>query len=609
MDNESKDDIAGSGTGLTEQSLRGEVVKVLFESADGAYSVLRILDAQGIEHTVKGPITGAFQGQGVEVSGVWENHKEHGRQLKVSSYKFVLPATPEGIKRYLCSGVLPGIGPKLAGCIVDTFGVKTLEILDRFSARLREVSGLGKKRIEQIRKAWQENVERRSADIFLQGLGISQAYCNRIHKFYGADAAEIIKANPYRMADDVNGIGFLMADRAAASLGIGKNDEKRLRAGILYTLNQLRGAGHTCYPADELLRCAAETLDIEPSDALRGLHSAVDTKDAVIVPRPQQPDMIYLGELFSAESELPGLLFRINSMRNHAGAKMQKVPPRNDLNLSEEQLLTVKRAADNPISIITGGPGVGKTTVIGEIVRRALACRLKVFLAAPTGRAAKRLSETSGITAMTIHRMLKWEPVEKKFIFNINNRLSCDLLIVDEISMLDITLALHLFRAVKPGTTVVLVGDADQLPSVGPGRVLNDFIDSGVFTTTCLRKIFRQGAGSRIVINAHAVNEGFIPEVPVTSKDELTDFYWIEQDEPEKVSELIMKLVSRRIPSRFGFDPMKDIQVLSPMNRGICGTYALNEMLREAVNPGSKPQFKSRPACLREHRAPAGTGS
>ena len=570
---------------------------MVFESGDEAYSVFRILDPQGVEHTAAGPVMGVYAGQGIEITGSWETHKEHGRQFRVREYKFTLPATEEGLKRYLASGVVPGIGPKTAEAIVGRFGLKALEVLDRYSSRLKEIPGLGKKKIEAIRKAWQEHAEKKEIHIFLQGLGITPAYCARIIKTYGDNAAEAVRENPYALADDINGIGFLMADKVASNLGIGHKDIRRLKAGILYALNRLSQGGHSCCPEENFIKYSCDLLGVEDSDARAGLDEAVSENKAFI-DEDAEPGtrMIYDRAMFKAETELPLLLDRIAAAPRHYGQRLSKAPhPREgSASLSEKQLSAVDAVGRNALTIITGGPGVGKTTVVGEIVRRAFATKTKVYLCAPTGRAAKRLSESSGLGAMTIHRMLKWEPVEKKFIHGAENPLKCGLLIVDEVSMLDLPLSVCLFRALRPGTTVVLVGDADQLPSVGPGRVLNDLIDSGIFHVTKLTEIFRQGAGSRIILNAHAVNHGKMPELPAKdSRSELSDFYWVEQEDPEKVVDIIRKMIVERIPARFGFDPLSEIQVLTPMNRGNCGTSAINKLLQESLNDGHKIGFKS----------------
>lgn len=576
----------GNKSGLAAHTLRGEVSRIIFENDEGHFSIVRLVDAQGVEHTVVGNFSGIFEGQSLEVTGKFETHKEFGNQLRAEHFRFLLPSTREGIIKYLSSGMIEGIGPKNAENIVNHFGDKTLEILDHYSARLKEVPGIGKKRAAQISEAWQAQSARREIFIFLQGLGISSLYCQKLYKEYGDKTAEVVKENPFRLADEIDGIGFLMADNIASSLGIDKVNRQRLAAGTLYTMNQLITSGHCCYPIKEFSTKCAETLRIDPEIADRGVEEAINQGFIRI-----ENGMAYSVNLLRAEIELPKYIYGLGSCREHPGLKMAKIAPAKGLQLSEEQQHAVERIGKYPLNIITGGPGVGKTTVIHEIVRRALAAKLKVYQAAPTGRAAKRMSEATNFPAMTIHRLLKWEPDKRKFAYNADHKLPCDLLIVDEISMLDITLALCLFRAINFGTSVVLVGDADQLPSVGPGRVLDSFLRSGMFAVTQLTQIFRQGAGSRIISNAHRVNHGEMPEKFNDTK-QLSDFYWIEQDDPEKVLELIVRLQTERIPQRFGFDPLRDIQVLTPMNRGSCGTRSINDCLQNILNDGHKPLFK-----------------
>jgi exodeoxyribonuclease V alpha subunit len=571
---------------LTEYTLRGEIARVIFENDAGTYSVLRVNDAQGVQYTVVGSFSGAFEGQSIEVTGHWEKHQEYGRQLRAESFRFILPSSRDGIIRYLASGMIEGIGPKLAECIVDHFGEKTLEILDRYSARLKEIPGIGKKRAEMIRDAWHEQAARSDIFIFLQGLGISSLYCQKLYKTYGDRAAEVVKENPYQLAEDITGIGFLMADKIAISLGIEHNAVQRLTAGAVYSMNQLTQSGHCCYPQELFIEKCAEILRVSNEEALQGINNAIN-KQLILT----SENMIYNASLFKAEAELPAHVLRLASVQGHSGERMQQVPARNDLNLSHEQIGAVENTARYPLSIITGGPGVGKTTVVGEIVRRAAVAGLRVYLAAPTGRAAKRMSESTNFPARTIHRLLKWEPAEGRFAYNQKHPLPCQVLIVDEVSMLDVPLALSLFRAIKDGTTVILVGDSDQLPSVGPGTVLHSFLQSGMFSVTHLTKIFRQGAGSKIIVNAHRVNRGQMPEEDQKA-NQLSDFYWIRQEEPEKALELIVKMTSERIPQRFNFHPVNDIQILTPMNRGLCGTQGLNQSLQEVLNAGHKPQFK-----------------
>lgn len=589
-------DEKSSKTNITEHVLRGEISHIVYKNEEGTYTVFRIKDEKENEHCVVGPITNAYEGQGIELKGVWENHREHGRQFRASSFRYILPNTPEGIKRYLASGLIPGIGPKLADCIVKQFGSQTLDILNNYSARLTDIPGFGKKRLEMVRKAWSEHAEKRDIFIFLQSLGISNTYCQRIFNKYGVDTPRFVKENPYRLAEDIDGIGFIMSDRIALNLGIEKECDARLTAGVLYSLNRLGESGHVCFPETEFIKYASRLLDVEDPAAMRGLELAVENGIAVRDNLPGYEKMVYSSFLFNAEKELASLINRLAGISFHKGQKIldkaSGVAAKFAFNTEQnEAVLSVKKS---PLSIITGGPGVGKTTVIGEIVRRAKIARLRVYLAAPTGRAAKRLSESCKFTAMTIHRMLKWDPARKNFVYGSGRPLPCDLLVIDEISMLDVPLALSLFKAVTPGTTVVMVGDADQLPSVGPGNFLTDLIMSGKAKITHLCQIYRQSEGSRIIVNAHAVNSGRMPDVAPVPKEQLSDFYWIDQDDPDRVVGIICDMMKDRIPKRFGFNPIQDIQVLCPMNKGSCGTISLNKTLQNLLNSENlhhKPQF------------------
>lgn len=583
-----------AGDAVTETTLRGEVEKVIYQSDDDSFSILNLKDSQGNLHCVCGAVSGAYAGQGIEVTGKWEFHKEHGRRLKVSSYSFTLPTTTEGIEKYLASGIIKGIGAKYAKEIVKTFGDKTLKILDNASVRLREVPGLGQKRIKAIKKSWAENAEKRNAQICLQSLGITPAYFNRIYNNYGNECAEIIRKDPYRLASDIDGIGFIMADRIAEKSGIGKADAKRLKSGVTYALSQIRLSGHVCMPRGEFIQTVARLLDVEEANAEQALELALLEDLAVIRRSHSGIDMVYEPGLLRCEEELPKLIANLAVREKHFGHAVLnfRTPP--DSKFSGEQLRAVETAGASAFSIITGGPGVGKTTVVSEIVRRASAAKLNIVLAAPTGRAAKRMSETTGLPASTIHRLLKWDPAERRFVHGRANPLQYELYVLDEVSMLDLPLSVAFFRAVRPGACVILVGDADQLPSVGPGNVLNDLIECGLVPVSRLTKIFRQGAGSGIIHAAHNVNEGKMPDDGLHyPKNELADFYWIEKEEPEEAADVIERMMIDRIPARFGFDPKNDIQLITPMNRGVCGTVAMNERLQALVNGESKLAFTS----------------
>ena len=557
---------------LTATRLTGEITRIRFQNPDTGFCVADILSDDDRKLTVCGIIPGCAEGQCIEADGHFEKHENFGLRFRVDEARIVPPVTAAGIERFLRYQI-SGIGPKTAASIVKHFGKETIRILDLYPGRLCEVPKIGKNKAALIANAWKNSKTHRDNMIFLQGLGLTPAYCQKLMNCYGERTVEIVRANPYRLAEDINGIGFLKADAVALELGFAPDSVERMSAAVVFTLNNMINDGHVCAPADELLRRTSE-LAKQPLETIRrGLDSALERNLLYC-----DKNCCYTPYLLIAENRLPSTVAKLAQNSLFAGRKLAKIAPRGDLTLDELQHQAVNAVFHHPLTIITGGPGVGKTTVIGEIVRRAKAARIKLALAAPTGRAAKRMSESSGVEAKTLHRLLK-----------------CDLLIVDEVSMLDIILAYQLFQAIPQGCSVILVGDSDQLPSVGPGRILNDFINSGFFHVTKLTKIFRQAAGSRIIVNAHRVNQGILPEKPPASDNSLQDFYWIEQDDPERCAGLIAKLVSERIPQRFGFDPMSDIQILCPMNRGSCGTAALNEQLSALLNNNTRQfQFGSR---------------
>ncbi len=581
-------------SGGKEENISGEILRIVFGSEDGQYVVLRLLDANFQEQTLVGPLGGVLEGQDIEAWGRWETHKQHGRQFRVSRFRALLPSSAKGVRRYLASGIIPGIGPKLAERIVDRFGEKTLEVLDKYSVRLREVPGIGRKRIDQIREAWRRHAEERSVRIFLQGLGMGPSTTTRVLQRYGQGAAEVVRRNPYVLAREVRGIGFSTADRIAGQLGIEPTSPLRLAAGVVYVLQQLGDRGHTCYPQSQLLEEVARTLDVDEDHVRIGLERAL--VDGTVRAESEvvggSDPYLYLHHLHAAESELAAALGALLD----GPAPAPQSPPRFGgplwERLNAEQKQAVARAFTAPVSLITGGPGVGKTTVVGQIVTEARRCGLRVLLAAPTGRAAKRLAESCRREARTLHRLLKWDPKHRTFVHNADRPLRCDLLIVDEVSMLDVVLANHLFAAIAPGTRVVMVGDKDQLPSVGPGFLLHDLIDCGRVPVTYLTHIYRQQENSRIVWNAHLVNRGEMPDLRRPPLGELRDFYWIDEGDPDRVMALIARMASERIPRSFRFDPRSDVQVLVPMHRGSCGASALNALLQQALNPNGSPAFR-----------------
>ncbi|MBP5640361.1 MAG: ATP-dependent RecD-like DNA helicase [Victivallales bacterium] len=569
--------------------LNGEVKRVVYESPDSDYAVLRLTDSHGMEQTLVGDLKNVLEGQTIDAVGKWESHREHGRQFHVQSYQSVLPSTAEGIQKYLSSGILPGIGDVYAKRIVEHFGAETLEILDNYSERLKEVPGIGRKRIDEIRNAWQMQSSQRQTDVYLQGLGISPAFCKKIRERYGeVTAAEIVRRNPYRLAAEISGIGFLSADKIAAKLGIANDSPLRLCAGMVYTLEEFQGNGHVCVTKEQLLASAKEKLSVGEPELESGLAEALAQGQVISeVSRINgDKEMFFTRQIYQAETELAEA---VNVLLAHGAARLNVSAEwlgEGFARLNEAQKQGVVNAFTWGFSIITGGPGVGKTTVVGQIVALAKRLRMTMMLAAPTGRASKRMSEATGESAQTIHRLLKWDAQKHGFAQNADNPLDCRLLIIDEVSMLDTQLAASLFRAVRPGTHVVLVGDKDQLPSVGPGAVLHDLIACGRIPVSYLREIYRQADGSRIITNSHAVNQGRMPDCrPLPAGMPPADFYWVEQENPVAAAEMIVRLVTERIPKVYGFDPMADVQILSPMRKGECGTQLINERLQEALNP------------------------
>ena len=587
------DQNTGVSISLGEHTVRGEILRVVFVSQSGDYAVIKLLthDKEEIVVVGNGTLTNVSPGEEIEAKGKWETHKTWGKQFKARVFKSVLPSTNEGLVRYLACGNFPGIGPKTAERIVETFGEETIHILDNYTGRLKEVPGLGKKKIAEISEAWQDVSDRREMDVFLQSLGIPTAYCNRIYKAYGDRTAAVIRNNPYQLAKDVNGIGFQISDKIAQNMGIEKTNPFRLASGISHTIDQLGSNGHTCIPQETLIQKASETLGVDKSCAEVGLQRAILDGAVIAEPSISSADkkMIYSLKCYSNERQLAEklqLMLNFPCDKNDEDETHFLNP-----NLNEEQKLAVTNCFNFKISIITGGPGVGKTTTIDEITRQARQRQLKTYLAAPTGRAAKRMSEATGWKAKTIHRMLISKDDEEDFVFNEGKHLKCDLLIVDEVSMLDLALAAKLFSALAPDTSVVLVGDKDQLPSVGPGAVLHDLISCGCIPLVTLEQVYRQEEGSRIIDNSHKINHGQFPDIKNPPRDLLGDFYWIDQTDPEKIEDIISEMMTDRIPNRFGIKT-SEIQVLTPMNKGLCGRKALNEKLQSSLNDIHKNQFK-----------------
>ena len=558
-----------------EEKLQGEVLGVRFENPETGFRVLNVRVDGGAKITVCGTLPEFIPGQWAEFYGKTEKHPEFGRQFHAVSGEVSLPGTLDGLKRFLVSCV-PGIGPRNAERIVDHFQGDTLKILDESPARLTEIPGIGAKRAAELNRVWRENSARRDGMIFLQSLGLSVSGCARLYRRYGEAAPETVRQNPYKLAEEVDGIGFSRADAIAARLGVRPDSLIRLTAAAVYAVRLAAAQGQVAVPEGKLAAKVVELTGAESGRVAEALNAALEHRQLRL-----DLGLIYLPYLHQAETELPVQIGRLARASKFFGQKLA-VQNAAKSKFAPEQLAAICAVTEKPLSIITGGPGVGKTTVVGEIVALATAAHVKVTLAAPTGRAAKRLTEAAGAPAMTLHRLLQYDPGTNRFAAGTGADLDLELLIVDEVSMLDIQLAHALFAALRPGVSVVLVGDQDQLPSVGPGEVLRDFIKSGLFAVTRLSRIFRQAAGSGIVVGAHAVNAGKLPALD----NRAPDFFWIEQEDPLAVRDLIGRLVTERIPRRFNLDKKQDIAVLTPMNRGECGTIALNEYLGNLLNPG-----------------------
>ena len=531
-------------------------------------------------------------GEFVDATGIWFNDHKHGVQFKVKQIKTVTPNTLEGIEKYLGSGMVKGIGPHFARRLVRAFGEQVFDIIEANPERLMELDGIGKKRREKITSAWSEQKVIREIMVFLQSHGVGTARAVRIYKTYGDQSVAKVQENPYRLALDIHGIGFKTADSLAMQLGIDRVSLIRAEAGVRHVLQESSGAGHCARAFDELVAEAAQLLDIPEATIKEAIAGEIDQQRLT-------PEVIngipclFLTPLYRAEV---GVANHVNRLLQGSSpwaaidvaAAIPWVEQKNSLQLSDSQKTAITMAVQKKFCIITGGPGVGKTTVVNSILKIIGTRRVVVTLCAPTGRAAKRLSESTGQEATTIHRLLDFDPSTFDFKRNADNPLSTDLLVVDECSMVDIVLMNQLLRAVPDSASVLLVGDVDQLPSVGPGSVLSDLISSTTVPVARLTEIFRQAASSQIITGSHAINRGLAPAV--SKKGEQTDFFYLTAEEPEALFTKLMQIVTRRLPEKFGFDPVNDIQVLAPMNRGGLGARSLNVALQEALNPHAHPR-------------------
>lgn len=572
--------------------LEGTVSRIVFTNPDSFWTVLKLLPAEDAleELDVVGTLAGVREGERLRVWGHWENNPRFGRQLRVQRYEVVLPKSAAGIERYLASGLIPGIGPKTARMLVKRFGDKTLEVIERHPERLKQVKGIGKKKVATLLKSWRDQASVRESMVFLLELGMTSGLAGRIYKEYGSEAAARVRANPYDLAQDVWGIGFLRADRIARELDIGIEDPARLRAGLIHVLKEVRSDGHVCLPRDRLLAAGERLLSIgaEP------LTAALDDLTGMGRVHVEEPDeLVYTPDLHAAERRAATNLIRLldTQVDSLDEVRRELLIRRAESSLGVElapgQRDAMRTALTSRVAVLTGGPGTGKTTIVRAIVESLEAMGETVALCAPTGRASKRLSASTGRDARTIHRLLEWQPAEGGFTRDEYSPLEANVVIVDEASMVDILLADALFRALSDSSRLILVGDVDQLPSVGPGAVLRDIIASRAVPVASLTQIFRQAHGSLITWNAHRILNGELPETtPAPSGEGPADFYWIEQEDPERILELMQKMIVGRIPAAFGLDPRSDVQVLTPMHRNSLGSQNLNQVLGALLNPG-----------------------
>ena len=575
----------------TQEVLAGLVERVTFHNSDNGFCVLRA-KARGHRElvTVIGHAAMISAGEWITASGEWVNDHTHGQQFKARFMRTSAPTSIDGIEKYLGSGMIRGIGPVYAKKMVQAFGEKVFDIIEAEPERLREVTGIGVFRAKRITDAWAEQKIVREIMVFLHSNGVGTARAVRIYKTYGSDAVQVMTENPYRLARDIRGIGFKTADAIAMKLGIEKTAMIRVRAGISYALTEAMDDGHCGLPNAELVPLAVELLEISQELVLTALDLEL-SEGTVIAASVGETPCVFLAGLYRAEQVIAE---RLTTLANgtlpwqfiDADKALPWVEQKTGLSLAASQVAAIRLALTSKVLVITGGPGVGKTTIVNSILRILSAKGVNLLLCAPTGRAAKRMTEATGFEAKTIHRLLEVDPKGGGFKRNAENPLECDLLVIDETSMVDVMLMQALMKAAPDNAALLIVGDIDQLPSVGPGQVLADVISSGAVAVVRLTEVFRQAAQSRIITTAHKINQGSIPDL--TKPEGESDFYFVQADDPETAVQRIIELVQTRIPQRFGLDPIRDIQVLCPMNRGGVGARSLNVELQKALNPAGE---------------------
>lgn len=564
---------------MAMMKLRCVVEHITYQNQENGYSVMRVKVKDYADLvTLVGNLLDVPVGAVLLCDGVWKMDKRYGRQFVCETWEEVMPATVYGIEKYLGSGLVKGIGPKFAHLIVERFGTETIDIIEEDIERLYQVPGIGKKRVEKIRESWEKQKDIKNVMLFLQQYGVSTAYAAKIYRQYGKESIDQVKENPYRLADDIWGIGFKTADGIAGKMGYGKNDLRRCRSGIQYTLNELADEGHVYAVEEQLIEAAGKLLEADREPIVQAMAGMIASEDLI-----REQEAIYLPPFYHSERGTARRLLALMTSRSSAlfegNIDIQAIEKATGVGYDDVQVAAIRQAVRSRVMVLTGGPGTGKTTTTQGIIAAYRAAGLRVLLAAPTGRASKRMSEATGMEAKTIHRLLEFNP-QDGYKRNDDNPLEGDVLIVDECSMIDIILMYNLMKAIPVQMRLILVGDIDQLPSVGAGNVLRDIIDSGQVPVIRLTRIFRQAQSSRIVMSAHAINQGRYPD---TSNGKDTDFFFIRKDDPEQVAEEIVKLVKHRLPKAYN-QPLSNIQVLTPMQRSVVGAGNLNMLLQQALN-------------------------
>ncbi len=570
----------------SQEKITGTLERIIFKNDENDFLVAKFkVDKSSETITFFGVIPNINIGERLEIEGTWVSNPKYGEQLKIVSAKVLVPATIKGLEKYLGSGLIKGIGPSTAKKIVSRFKMETLNVIDHEPDRLLKIEGLGKKRVSTIKKEWKSQNQIRDIMIFLQSFGISPLYSKKIYNTYGNNSIAIIKTNPYKLTQDILGVGFKTADKIAQKAGIDKDSIFRVKAGIIYLLGSLEEMGNCYYPYDTFTEQAITFLETGMSALHESMLELINEGRIYI---DDQKEKIYLKDLYDYECFVSKKLREINDCHDieimeykNIDAQIIEILNKLDIDVDEDQVEAIKSCFIEKILVITGSPGTGKSTILDIILKLFNKNEKKVLMAAPTGRAAKRLSETTLNEAKTIHRLLEYNPKTNSFSKNAHCRLKCDVLIIDESSMIDIRLMKSLVEALDVKTKVVFVGDVAQLPSVGPGNVLKDMIESDRFKVVVLKKIYRQEGKSQIIINAHKIRDGNYPDL---KNKEDKDFYFIENNEPEEVVKIILDLISKRLPGRYSFDPLKDIQVLVPTNKGVVGVKNLNYCIQERIN-------------------------